>query len=233
MSAPNFPAPGSQGMVTPFQGNGITSLGGVGSGHTHGFPSLGPNPATPARIIKASEYQKNRLQWVKIVDTPDMPYIAYRSWFVNTGIDVHTLRLASIGIGKGIEWKVGINYANCFQGRQHRDITEISLCECGFYGLLRKDKMTSWGAGSTIPGVFLATGDVVLHGNEGLRAQKAQVLCLAIDVPQELWKSTFLDNSMLEQIYEALAEHYQIPLVPYDKLEQYAREFGMEVPLEN
>lgn len=216
-------------MVTPF-GNTITGHNPLMAPSVGGpTPSLGP-VGGPRRV---SEYEKNKLQRVKIVDTPDMPYIAYRSWAVQAivGMNVKDMRLESTG-GRGEGWKPGLNEAICFQDKHHRDITERTLCECGFYGLLRKDKMTSWGSGLTIPGVFLATGDVVIHGNEGLRAQFARILCLVDQVPMDLHKSMILPE-WLDQIYPALAEIYQVPIIPYDRLEMYITEFGIEVPYES
>lgn len=91
-------------------------------------------------------------------------------------------------------------------------------CECGFYAL-HKLSEAQW-YGDKIRGIVLGWGRMAVH-NEGWRSQFVEIAALIY--PQGASKKE-------KQEVDSLAKTYNVPTVPWDNAEDYAKEFGDYIP---
>lgn len=164
--------------------------------------------------------------------TPE-PMLGWRCWqFARERPASGGLRLGSIGTGAlpvtdtywnvtDTYWNVGVNVAVCKALPCDCDGCRAIIppheapgrsCGCGFWALWehpwRAARFTIWS--DYIIGLVEGSGVVAIHGDEGFRAQKARVLLLLTDYPND-----GAEKAMREHLYVGwiadLAGHYGVP----------------------
>lgn len=158
--------------------------------------------------------------------------IGYRQWVVNS-----RLELKAVGVGDKAEpWKPGPQRAKCLVYLSEMNLPCIPVvdvnCHCGFYALHKLKDAEQYGGyatTSTVQGIVSAWGRVAVH-DSGFRAEYAEIV--AIICPDEKVEKVEQGNYRFPALYRGVASKYNVPLIEYKYAEEFAREFGAEVPKE-
>ncbi len=119
------------------------------------------------------------------VPTPASPFLGWRIWNLAAG------QLESWTVT--YRWVPGENVARCLVSNSHACASSPGgRCQCGFWALWAPTQCVYLASAPTEPpwqvmGLISAWGNVVVHGREGFRAERAAVLCLFTDRP---WSAT-------------------------------------------
>ena len=171
----------------------------------HFFPTSTPQPITDRQVCSTCNHSH-----------PDEPcpldgepevvedyLIGFRSWFVQGE------RLLPI-FYQDNEWLPGENTARCGDGLaggpKEPHPVPAPRCACGFYMRWSLSAAPS----NEILGAVKASGRIIEHGEDGFRAEKAEIVALLDSGPR----------------VAAIAKAYGVPALGYSQLMQHVREFG-------
>lgn len=157
----------------------------------------------------------------------DTPVVGFRGWYYGTrpklGEDPEPRLMAAHSYFG--PWTPGINKAKCNGGKgQQPHTAPHELCDCGFYVLADLDELENHIAmsKSMVVGAVLGWGDVIQHGEEGWRAEYAQIIAL-MDIKRS--------KKALRRAEQA-ADAYGVPLLSRRGIMAMVAEYGDPLPKE-
>jgi hypothetical protein len=173
--------------------------------------------------------------------TSDTPIVAFRCWTLEGG-------LRSVYIGH--VWARGVTRADCMIApHSEAHPAPYEDCRCGLYGRTTLDGCLSeyphypvhgywpWqripNRGLMSMGAVLLWG-TTLRGDKVIRAEYGRVLCLTDTPDPWAMRTGANDPSMIPEdrreqraaAIDRLRRDYGVPLIPYESVELYVREFG-------
>lgn len=166
------------------------------------------------------------------------PAVGWRVWALRDG------RLASWATR--YVWEPGENVASCLvpprpmgcipARYQHSSEPPGDGCGCGFWAvfspfLALERARSARGERNSVVGLILGWGSIALHGSEGFRAQRAEVVCLFSDW---CWESPALSERRLGIRFHLALQTWRFRAVSQAssrlrELEQAARTYGVPV----
>lgn len=164
------------------------------------------------------------------------PVIGYRSWWIDP--ETHNLdgRISRVSWERESKTEAICDQKSDFWRGKYDSQYDLPLdhkaphekCSCGLYGFHRlADAIKDYGGGVYgVVGAAVYWGDIVVH-TAGLKAQFARPIALT-----NHRKKTKFDQDGRISLLESAIIRYNIPMLPYDLLESYAKTFGTQLGVE-